>query len=60
MIVEKEELELKMFYNHYLDKRKELLKSTQLKVEDIFVMLFQYSLFDQKKNKSNNFLAKLM
>ena len=35
-IDEKESLELKKIYNHYLDKREEIMKSTQFKVEDIF------------------------
>ena len=37
-IDEKEALELKNIYNHYLDKRKEIMNSTKFKVEDIFVM----------------------
>ena len=33
---EKEALELKKIFNPYLDKRKELMKNTRFKVEDIF------------------------
>ena len=33
-IAEKEALDLKMIYNHYLDKTKETLKNTQFKVKD--------------------------
>ena len=33
-IDEKEALELKKFYNHYLDKRKKIMNSTKFKVED--------------------------
>ena len=33
---EKEALELKKIYNHYLDKRKEIMDSTKFKVENIF------------------------
>ena len=33
----KEAEEMKKTYNHYLDKRKEIMKKTSLKVEDIFV-----------------------
>ena len=35
-IDEKEALELKKIYNHYLDKRKQIMDSTKFKVEDIF------------------------
>ena len=35
-IDEKESLELKKIYNHYLDKRKQIMDSTKFKVEDIF------------------------
>ena len=35
-IDEKEALELKKIYNHYLDKRKEIMDSTKFKVEDFF------------------------
>ena len=33
---EKEALALKKIYNHYLDGRKEIMKNTQFKVEDLF------------------------
>ena len=33
-IDEKEAQELKKIYNHYLDKRKEIMNNTQFKVED--------------------------
>ena len=33
---EKEALELKKIYEHYLEKRKEIMNSTKFKVEDIF------------------------
>ena len=32
----KEASELKRIYNHYLDKRKEIMKITEFKVEEIF------------------------
>ena len=35
-IDEKEVEELKKTHNHYLDKRREFMKSTQFKLEDIF------------------------
>ena len=60
-IDEKEAEELKKIFNHYLDKRKEIMKKTQFEVEDIF------GDFINKDNNSpeqitelNNFLAKLM
>ena len=33
---EREDLELKKIFNHYLDKRKEIVTITQFKLEDIF------------------------
>ena len=35
-IEEKEAGELKKIYNHYFDKRKEMMKNTSFKVEDVF------------------------
>ena len=35
-IEEKEVQQLKQIYNHYLDNRKEFMKNTQFKVEDVF------------------------
>ena len=35
-IDEKEALELKKNYNHYVDERKEIVNSTEFRVEDIF------------------------
>ena len=35
-IDEKEAQELKEIYNHYLNKRKDIMKNTQFKVEDVF------------------------
>ena len=35
-IDEKEAQELKKIYNHYFDKRKQVMDSTEFKVEDIF------------------------
>ena len=32
----REALELKKIYNHYLDKRKEIMNSTKFRVEDVF------------------------
>ena len=33
---QKEVEELKKIYNHYIDKRKEIMKITSFKVEDVF------------------------
>ena len=38
-IDEKEADESKKVYNHYIDKRSEIMKNTQFKVEDVLVML---------------------
>ena len=35
-IDEKESLEFKKVFNHYLDKRKQIMRNTEFKLEDIF------------------------
>ena len=58
---DKEALELKKIYNHYLDKRKEFMKSTQFKVEDVFGdVRSKDSISPEHITKLNNFLAKIM
>ena len=61
-IDEKEALELKKIYNHYIDKRKEIMDSTKIKVEDIFGsdVISKDSISPEQITKLNNFLAKLM
>ena len=60
-IDEKEAEELKKIYNHYIDKRKEIMKSTQFKVEDVFGDIISKDNFSQEQiTKLNNFLAKIM
>ena len=60
-IDEKEALELKKIYNHYVDKRKEIMDSTKFKVEDIFGDLISKDSISQKQiTKINYFLAKIM
>ena len=60
-IDEKEALELKKIYNHYIDKRKELMDSTKFKVEDIFGdIVCKDSISPEQITKLNNFLAKIM
>ena len=61
LINEKEVVELKKSYNHYLDKREEIMKSTQSKVEDVFGDVLSKDKFSQEQiTKFNNFLAKIM
>ena len=60
-IDEKEAQELKKIYNHYLDKRKEIMKNTSFKVEDVFGDVISKDNFSQEQiTKPNNFLAKIM
>ena len=60
-IDEKEAFELKKIYNHYVDKRKEILDSTKFKVEDIFGDIISTdSISSEQITKLNNFLAKMM
>ena len=60
-IDEKEALELKKIYNHYIDKRKEIMDSTKFKVEDIFGdVISKDSISPEQITKLINFLAKIM
>ena len=60
-IDEKKAEELKKIYNHYLDKRKEIMKNTSFKVEDVFGDVISKNKFSQEQiTKLNNFLAKIM
>ena len=60
-INEKESEQLKQIYNHYIDKRTEIMKNTQFKVEDVLGDVISKDNFSQEQiNKANNFLAKLM
>ena len=59
-INEKEAQELKKIYNHYLDNRKDIMKNTQFKVEDVFGDVISKDNFSQEQIlKLNNFLAKI-
>ena len=59
-IDKKEADELKKIYNHYLDKRKENMKNTQFKVEDVFGDVISKDNFSQEQiTKPKNFLAKI-
>ena len=60
-IDEKEAQEFKKIYNHYIDKRKEIMDSTKFKVEDIFGdVISKDSISPEQITKLNNFLAKIM
>ena len=59
--IDKEALELKEIYNHSIDKRKELMDSTKIKVEDIFGdVISKDSISPEQITKLNNFLGKIM
>ena len=58
---EKEAEDLKKFCNHYCDKRKDRMKNTSFKVEDVFGDIISKDIFIQEQiTKLHNFLAKLM
>ena len=60
-IDEKEAQELKKIYNHYIDKRSEIMKNTSFKVEEVFGDVISKDNFSQEQiTKLNNFLAKIM
>ena len=57
---EKEALELKKIYNHYIDKRKEVMNSTKLKVEDVLGdVICKDSISPEQITKLNNFFKKI-
>ena len=58
---EKEAVDLKKNYNHYIDKRSEIIKNTCFKVEDVFGDVISKDNYSQEQiTKLNNFLAKIM
>ena len=60
-INEKESEQLKQIYNHYVDKKSEIMKNTQFKVEDVFTdVISKDTISTEQITKSNNFLAKMM
>ena len=60
-VKEKEADELKKSYKHYFDKRKEIMKNTHIKVEDIFGDIINKDNISQDQiNKLNKFSAKMM
>ena len=55
-IDQKESEELKKIYNHYIDERKEIMKNTQFKVEDVFGDVISKDNFSQEQiTKLNTF-----
>ena len=60
-INEKESEQLKQIYNHYIDKKSEIMKKTQFKVEDVFTDVISKDTFSAEQiTKLDNFLAKMM
>ena len=60
-IDQKEAEQLKQIYNHYVDKKSEIMKNTHFKVEDIFTdVSSKDTISTEKLTKLNNFLAKMM
>ena len=60
-IDEKEAEQLKQIYNHYVDKKSEIMKNTQFKVEDIFTdVISKDTISTEQITKLNNFSAKMM
>ena len=55
-INEKEFEQLKQLYNHYFDKKCEIMKSTQFKVEDVFIdVISKDTISTEQITKLNNF-----
>ena len=60
-IDKKEAMELKKIYNHYIDKRSEIMKNTSFRVEDVFGdVISKDSISPEQITKLNIFLAKIM
>ena len=60
VINQKEAEQLKQIYNHYVDKKSEIMKNTSFKVEDIFNDVINKDTISQEQIiKLNNFLAKM-
>ena len=60
-IDEKEAEQLKQIYNHYVDKKSEIMKNTQFNVEDIFTdVISKDTISTEQITKLNNFSAKMM
>ena len=60
-IDEKKANQLKQIYNHYMDKKSEIMKNNSFKVEDVFNDVIHKDTISQEQiTKLNNFLAKMM
>ena len=60
-IYEKEDEELKKIYNHYMGKRKEIMKNSSFRVEDVFGDVISKNDFSQEPiTELNTFLEKIM
>ena len=60
-IDQKEAEQLEQIYNQYIDKRKEIMKNTQFKIENVFGDVISKDNFSQEQiTKLNCFLAKRM
>ena len=60
-IDQKEADQLKQIYNHYVDKKSEIMRNTSFKVEDIFNDVINKDTISQEQIiKLNNFLAKMI
>ena len=60
-IDEKEAEQLKQIYNHYADKKTEIMKNTSFRVEGLFGDVLSKDNFSQEQiTKLNKFLAKMM
>ena len=60
-IDKKEANQLKQIYNHYIDKKSEIMKNTSFKVEDVFnEIIHKDTISTEQITKLNNFLAKMM
>ena len=58
---EKEPEELKRIYNKYIDKRKEIMKNTSFKVDDVFGDAMSKDKFSQDQiTELNKFLARIL
>ena len=59
-IDQKEADQLKQIYNHYVDKKSEIMKNTSFKVEDVFNdIIHKDTISPEQITKLNNFLAKM-
>ena len=60
-IDQKESEQLKQIYNHYVDKKSEIMKNTSFKVEDVFNdIIHKDTISPEQITRLNNFLAKMM